>query len=465
MPPVVSRARPARCPAPRALLAAVLLVGLGELFVPGGAWTQPRAPGPTKGGAAPAEPVSLRVTTALVEGRTVQRSIDTVGSLLAWEETVARSLLSGTVVRLHVDLGDAVREGQPLADLDRREADLTIDQLQADLSAARENFARARAAADASRANLERVRDSRRALAADVERARADAEWKRRELERNQELLAKELIAARDVDQARAQSQSAGALVQMAETALGQHGDQVRAAESQLEADLGAIKAAEALVRQREAAVELGRKRLTDTVVPAPLTGVVAKRHVSVGEFVKDNTPLFTVVATDPLKYTGTVAERAAPEIRAGQEVRLAVDAFGARAFPGQVTRVAPVVDVPTRTLALEARVPNGQGLLRPGFFARGAVQVRRESRVPFVPAEALAYAVGISKVYVVADGRAQERLVRAGLREAGWIEILDGVKPGETVATSGLAQLYDGAPVAPVTPAAGPPTGPGAKP
>ena len=143
------------------------------------------------------------------------------------------------------DLGDAVREGQPLADLDRREADLTIDQLAGGSQrGARENLARARAAADASRANLERVRDSRRALAADVERARADAEWKRRELERTQELRAKDLIAARDVDQARAQSQAADALVQMAETSLGQHGDQLRSAEAQLEADLGAVKAA-----------------------------------------------------------------------------------------------------------------------------------------------------------------------------------------------------------------------------
>ena len=84
---------------------------------------------------------------------------------------------------------------------------------------------------------------------------------------------------------------------------------------------------------------------------------------------------------------------------------------------------------------------------------------------MPFVPAEALAYAVGISKVFVVADGRAQERLVKAGLREAGWVEILDGVKPGETVATSGLAQLFDGAPVAPAGPASGPAAGPAPKP
>lgn len=229
---MASTARPPCCSAPRALVAAVLLFGLSGLLLPCATAAQPRAPGPAKGAAAPADPAPLRVTTALVEGRTVQRSIDTVGSLLAWEEAVARSQLSGTVIRLYVDLGDAVREGQPLADLDRREADLTIEQLQADLSAARENFARARAAADASRANLERVRDSRRALAADVERARADAEWRRRELERNQELLAKELIAARDVDQARAQSQAAEAVVQMAETSLGQHGDQVRSAES-----------------------------------------------------------------------------------------------------------------------------------------------------------------------------------------------------------------------------------------
>jgi RND family efflux transporter MFP subunit len=439
------------------------LAGLALLGCVLAAEAQSRAPGPARAGAP--EPPPLRVTSAVAEARTVQRSVDTVGSLLAWEEAIARSQLSGTVVRLHADLGDAVREGQPLADLDRREADLTVDQLAADLAAARENLARARSAADLSRANLARIQESRRGLVADVERARADAEWKRREFERTEQLHARELIAARDVDQTRAQHQAAAALVLMAETTLGQHAEQVRAAEAQVEADQGAVKAAEAQIRQREAAVDLGKKRLTDTVVTAPLTGVVARRHIAVGEFVKDNTPLFTVVATDPLKYAGTVAERSAPDVRPGQDVRLTVDAFGTRAFPGQVTRVAPVVDVPTRTLALEARVPNGQGLLRPGFFARGSLLVRRDQRVPFVPAEALAYVVGISKVFVVADGRAQERLVKAGLREAGWVEILHGVKPGETVATSGLAQLYDGAPVqaAPGTPA--PAAGPAAKP
>jgi membrane fusion protein (multidrug efflux system) len=435
----VSPRRRALLPACAALLALALAGALAVL---------PGRPAPDAGPPENDRP-ALRVTTAPVEGRTVQRGVDTVGSLLAWDEVVARSQISGTVARLHADLGDRVRAGQPLAELDRREADLAVEQLQADLRGAREGLARARAAAAAARANLERVQASRSALLAELERARVDAEWKQSELRRSEDLHARELIATRDVDQARAQWRAAGALVSVAETTLAQHADQVRAAEAQLAADEGAVKAAQAQLEQRAAALELGRKRLGDTVVLAPISGLVARRHVAAGEFVKDNTPLLTVVAVDPVKYAGTVAERAAPELRGGQELRIEVEAHGGRRFAGQVTRIAPVVDVATRTLALEARVPNGQGLLKPGFFARGVVLTRRERGIPFVPADAVAYVVGVTKVFVIAEGRARERLVKAGLREGGRVEILDGVRPGEVVATSGLAQLYDGAPVA----------------
>jgi membrane fusion protein, multidrug efflux system len=407
---------------------------------------------------------AVRITTAAVEARAVQRSVETVGSMLAWEEVVAKSQAIGTVLRLHADLGDRVRAGETLADLDRREADLGLEQLQADLVAGREGLARARATAEASWANLQRTRGSRPALAADVDRARADAQWKRLELERNQELAAKQLIATRDVDNSRAQHQMAEAQVQMAETTLAQHGEQVQAAEAQLAADLGAVKAAEAQVRQREAALDLGRKRVGDTTVPAPITGLVAKRHTSVGEFVKDNAPLFTLVAIDPLKYTGTIPERFAPEVRAGQEVQLQVEAYPGRTFPGQVTRIAPAVDVQTRTLALEARVPNGPGLLGPGFFARGGILTRREAQAAFVPAEAVAYFVGMTKVFVIAGDRAVERQVKTGSRDGARVEVLEGVKPGETVAVSGLAQLYDGAPVE-VAAAPAAPARPSAKP
>lgn len=417
------------------LLLALLLAACGQSQA-----QDPKKPAP--------EVKSFPVTVAKAEARSVQRSVETIGSLLAWHEVQVKSEIQGTLARLFVDLGDRVPAGKILAELDKREARLAIEQAEADLLGSREALARARAGVEASRANLTRTRAQQATLQADVHKAQAQLEWARLEFERNRQLLAKELIAARDVDNARTQNQVAEAQLRVAETTLNQHPDQVRVAEAQLESDVAALKVAEAQVKQREPALGLARKRLTDTTVQAPLAGFVARRHVSAGEFVKENTALFTLVVADPLKYTGTISERFAPELRPGQAIELAVDAFPGRTFGGQVTRIAPTVDVQTRTLGLEARVPNSDGRLKPGFFAKGFVLTRKEEGVAFVPADSVTYFVGLTKVFVVTDGKVHERQVRTGIREGGWVEILQGVQPGETVATGNLSQLFNGAPV-----------------
>jgi membrane fusion protein (multidrug efflux system) len=179
---------------------------------------------------------------------------------------------------------------------------------------------------------------------------------------------------------------------------------------------------------------------------------------VNPGEFLQGNTAVFTIVQSDPLKWSGTVAEHAALQVRPGQVVRLRADTVPGRTFDGHVTRVSPAVDVASRTMLLEARVPNRDGLLKPGLFARGVIALRQDAGVAFVPEAAISYFAGITKVFVVADGTVRERTVKLGTRQQGWIEVADGVKPGETVAASGLGQLRDGAPVtvaAPGRPAA----------
>ena len=418
------------------LAVSVLLWGCG----------QGQAQDPKKKEAAERKP--LPVTVARVETRAVQRSVETVGSLLAWEEVQIKSELAGTVARLLVDLGDRVAAGAVLAEFDKREGRLAIEQAEADLLAARESLARARAATESSRANLTRVQDQQATLQAEVARARAQIEWAGLELERSRQLLARELIATRDVDNARTLHQVALAQLRMTETALNQHPDQVRIAQAQLDSDLAALKGAAAQIKQREATLGLAQKRMGDTTLRAPLAALVARRHVSAGEFIKENVPLFTLVVADPLKYAGTVPERYAPELRGGQALEITVEAHPGQTFSGQVTRVAPAVEVQTRSLSLEARVPNADGRLRPGFFAKGSVLTRRDEAVTFVPAEAVTYFVGITKVFVVTDGKAQERLVKPGARQGGWVEILQGVKAGEAVATTNLPQLFTGAPV-----------------
>jgi RND family efflux transporter MFP subunit len=393
-------------------------------------------------------PQTITITAAPVESRTVQRSVETSGSLLAWEEVALNTAVSGTVAHLLVDLGDRVEAGQVVAELDTREFVLAVEQAEAALQAARSQVERARAQVAGAEANLRQVRESIKAWEANDNRARAALEEARTNLERNRQLLQRELIAAREFDAARTQYETMLAQYQTSQVERTQYPDRVRVAEAQRESDRSALQAALSEVKQREAGLGIAQKKLADATLRASIGGAIAKRHINPGEFVKENTPVFTIVRSHPLKYSGTVPERSALELKTGQQIRLQVDPVPGRAFEGRITRVSPAVDVSNRTAALEALVPNAQGLLKPGLFARGVVQTREDTGVPFVPEAAVSYFVGITKVFVIADGKAQERAVKVGGKQDGAVEILEGVKPGQRVATSSLAQLYDGAPV-----------------
>jgi multidrug resistance efflux pump len=386
--------------------------------------SQAEAPAQSKREAAPAfRPIP--VTVGRAEARTVARSVETSGSLLAWEEVRATTQQPGTIARLRVDLGDRVSEGQVLADYDRREFELAVEQ--------------ARAAVAVATANLRRQRDTLATLEAEVARSQSQFDWAKSELDRSQQLFQRQLIALREVDNARNGQNTAAAQLAAAKVALAQHPDLVKGAEAEL--------------NRAEAALGIADKRLQDITVRAPIAGLVAKRHVSAGEFVKENTPLFTLVVAHTLKYVGTIPERHAPELQVGQAVRLTVEAYPGREFTGTVLRLAPAVDVQTRTLVLEARVPNESGALRPGFFAKGSVLTQASAPAVVVPADALIYVAGLSKVFVVNGTSVQERLVRPGERQGAWIQIAEGVKAGETVATSNLPALFNNAPITVTTP------------
>lgn len=339
---------------------------------------------------------AIAITTARAETRAVQRNVETTGSLVAWEESQVKSEVAGTIDRIFVDLGDRVKTGDPLARVDTRLFRLEVEQAEAALRVAKENQTRLLAEVDDARANMARA----------------------------EELHRRELISTQERDRARTAA---------------------RVAEAQLQGSTAEIQ-------KMEAMLNMSKKKLGDTVIRAPISGAIARRFVNVGEYVAatalPTTPLFSIVALDPLKYTGTVPERYSPDLRTGQTVQLTVEAYGQETFNGRITRLAPAVEVQTRTLVLEARIPNPAGRLRPGFFAKGNVLTRRDETVVFVPTEALSYLVGIHKVFVIAAGKAEERIVQPGARQGDFVEITSGVKSGEVVATSNVAQLFNGAPV-----------------
>ena len=374
-------------------------------------------------GSASASPSDRKVTITITqaEGREVVRSVQIVGTLLAQEEVTLSNEVPTAIAKILVDLGDRVQKGQLLIQLDEREPRLEVERATANLQAAREALARARQMLDWNRAN--------------VERSQAVLEDAKTNLKRFQELFAEGAISASQRDSAQTQYDVAAA--------------SLRANEAQYESDRAAVRNAQANVEQAMAALELGRKRLRDTEIVAPLDGFVRKRLVNPGETVKEKTPLLSLVATAALKLQGEVPERFAPQIGVGRPVRVEVEAFPGRVFPGAITRVSPAVEVESRTFTVEASVPNPGGTLKPGFFAKASILTGTDRNVPFVPEEAVVSFAGIVKVYAIADDKAEERRVRTGQRRDGWVEILEGVKVGERVATSSLSQLATGTAVA----------------
>jgi RND family efflux transporter MFP subunit len=336
---------------------------------------------------------ALPVTIARAEGRTVERSVEATGTLAAWDEVIVSSEIQGTVSKVKADLGDRVKAADTLAILDQREATLNLEQ--------------AKAAHQSSLRGLDR------------EKARledANANFKRYE-----ELFKKGMVSASQFDNVRTGRDVAEAL----------------------------LHEAEARVEEASARHELAKKRMSDTVIKAPISGEVSRRFVSPGESVKEKSQMFTVVSTGKLKFRGTVAESAVPRIRTGQEVLVTVEAFRDRTFKGRLARISPALDIQTRTLEIEAEVPNSGGVLKPGFFARGMVLTQKENGVPFVPETAVYSFVGINKVFVISGDTAKELSVTRGVKEGQMIEIIGvPLKSGDTVATSNLQNLYDGAKV-----------------
>ena len=205
---------------------------------------------------------------------------------------------------------------------------------------------------------------------------------------------------------------------------------------------------AEAQAAQSESALALAKKRLEDTVITAPLTGEIKKRGVSRGETIKDKSPLFTVVNTDQLKFYGTIPEKFSPQIKVGQAITIQVDAYGDKAFSGRIERVSPAIDLDTRTLTIEAKIPNPKSLLKAGFFAKGIIATVTEENVPFVPEGAIYSSLGITKLFVIADSIAKEKNIKLGMKEGNMVEVVNEIKAGDIVAVTNLTQLYDGAKV-----------------
>ncbi len=205
---------------------------------------------------------------------------------------------------------------------------------------------------------------------------------------------------------------------------------------------------ADAELERAKAALSLAKTKLAKTKINSPLACQVKEKKVSTGDYVKNGTQLFVIIQSNPIKVNFFVPERDVGKLRKNQEATLRVDAFPGREFKGRVSIIYPSLDEKTRTLKVEALVPNPEGLLKPGLFAKVILYTGQAQSTVVVPITALLYEEERIRVFVVESDTAHERSIKVGAKYGEVIEVTEGLKESETVVVAGQAGLSEGAKV-----------------
>jgi len=369
----------------------------------------------SKPAAAAAGAPPVEITVAAAEQQNVNHVLRVTGTLTAAEEAEVAAETAGRVTGTPVERGSRVAEGTPLVTLSPVEAQAAAADAEASVSQLEARLAIEPGAGF----DIDRVPE--------VAAAKATRDLAEAEFTRIRSLLEQKVVSQAEFDQRRAQVEATN--------------NQYRAARNGAQQQFRMLEGA-------KARLALARKALADTVVRAPFGGLVMERKVSVGDFVTRGTKVATVVKIAPLRVELTVPEQSAGLIAPGQTVRLQVDAYPGRYFEGQVRFVSPAFRPDQRALTIEAVVPNPDDALKPGMFASAEVRLPSAAPSLVVPAGAVATVAGVSHVFVVRGGAAEQRMITAGLTLGPLIEVLQGLSAGEIVAASGVEALADGAQV-----------------
>jgi multidrug efflux pump subunit AcrA (membrane-fusion protein) len=354
-----------------------------------------------------------RVDVETVKKESTRRSVEVVGTLAAVDQVTISSEADGKVSRVLADLGDRVSAGETLIRLDNEKQQYNSDQQKAAL---------ARALAQYGAPDPQHLPDIEKTP--DVQKAAAELQQAKQAHERAQELQRRALIPKQQLDDAEAT---------------------LRAKQASFESALQTAKNLRASIQGSEATAKLADRQLRDTDIRAPFDGYIEKRLVNIGELVKTQMPVMTIVRMDPLKVMAEIPERMAPWISAGQPIELRVDAYPDKTFTGKLSRISPAVNTSTRAFPFEALVPNQGATLKPGTFARVHIETGRTDETLTVSYAALQYRYGVNRVFVVEGDKLVVRELKIGERLGDRVEILSGLKAGEQIAITDVEKLADG--------------------
>lgn len=367
------------------------------------------------------EMVAVDATIARVGALAVDLTY--TGTTQPLQEVSLRSRVDGQVTLLAVDVGDAVAAGETLARLDADLLMVAVNQAQAELGARQAEVAQAQAA----------VSDAQTAL----ESARVLLQQAQTEADRLARLADEGAISRQDAEQAQLAVDT---------------GQQVlRSAEEQIRTRQAAVNAALERVSAQQALVEQAQERLSYSMVRSPLSGVVLQRLVEVGDYAESGDEILKVGDLSSIKVRIEVSDRDLSQVTVGQPVTVRLDAFPDQPVPGRITRIAPAADTASRLIPVEITIPNAAGRIGSGLLARVALQAVGQDRVT-IPRKALDVAGEAESptVFVVTnindrEGTLQARTLEIGQESGDSVEVISGLRPGETFVVRSAGALSQG--------------------
>jgi len=359
-----------------------------------------------------------KVRVARVEALATEETVAASGPLAAQDRAVLSVKVSGRVEAILADFGGAVKEGDILVQIEKRDYELREEQAEAALAQARARLGLSLSGEE------DEVEPENSSIVKEARAVLAEAAKNRERVSR----LSREGVTPE-------------AEVETAEAAF-------QVATNRFEASIHEAKNRMATLRQRQAELEMTQLQLKDTEIRAPFPGVVEQRLASPGEFLNAGAPVMTVVRVDPIRLRLEVAEKDSPRVKIGQKILLE---GSEKIHTATISRLSPVIAAGSLMLLVEADVPNPNRALRPGVYVRADIVVNDKLPGLFVPATAVQSFAGIKKIFLVKDGKAVEKEVKVKRERGDQVEVLGAVKPGELVVVE-PGSLRNGQPIEIIT-------------
>ncbi|WP_170291840.1 efflux RND transporter periplasmic adaptor subunit [Heliobacterium mobile] len=346
------------------------------------------------------------VSTAPVTREALSVPLVVSGKIAPTQEINVVPKSSGKVAYINGEVGQAVAAGTLLLQLENNDILAKLDSARASLAASQANLDRAKLQLDK---NQIQINDAKR------------------NLDRKKTLYDSGATPLTDLETAQTNYDSV---------------------QKDYDMNVASVASAQAAVEQNQAAIRQNEVDLENTRVITPISGVISAKNTDIGEFVSTSTAPFVVIDLHTVEVNGSVNEDDLKYIQKGMDVDVMVAAVSGQPFKGKVVRISPAADAKTKTYPIWIAIDNPDGQLKEGMFAEAHFQTQKRENTLVVPTDAVVERGGQKVVYVAEGGKAVERKVTVGITVEKKTEVLDGVKEGELVITSGLQTMRDGMPI-----------------